>query len=120
MLLAQEQRTSVGRPCMARGEPMLDKLRCFLRSRHEPARHPLGGFRCADCGKPGADLHDMGFDAYVSTMRTLFSRDPVETTRTSLWESQRSRPVRFPSRAAAAELREVRSQLSSEALPKGA
>ena len=99
---------------------MLAKIRCFFRSRHEPARHPLGGFRCADCGKAGADLHDMGFEAYVSTMRTVFSRDPLETTRTTLWESQLSRPVRFPSRAGA-ELREVaRSPLASEALPKGA
>ena len=100
---------------------MLAMMRCFLRSRHEPRRHPLGGFRCTECGKAAADLHDMGFDAYVSTMRTTFSRDPVETTRTSLWESPRSRPVQFPSRRAAADLREAsRNTLASEALAKGA
>jgi len=101
---------------------MIAKMRCYFSGRHEPLRHPLGGFRCAVCGKAGADLHDMGYDGYVSLMRTLFSRDPAaETTRTSSWEPQRSRPVRFPSRSAAPELRGVsRSAMSTEALAKGA
>ena len=100
---------------------MLAMMRCFFRSRHEPRRHPLGGFRCADCGTAGADLHDMGFEAYVSPIRTIFSREPIETTRTSLWEPQRSRPMPFPSRRAAADLREAsRNTLASEALAKGA
>lgn len=100
---------------------MIARIRCYFRNRHEPRRHPLGGFRCAVCGKAGADLHDMGFDGYVSLMRTIFSRDPaVEITRTSLWEPQRSRPVRFESRRAS-ELRQVaRSSMSQEALAKGA
>ena len=98
---------------------MLAKMRCYFRSRHEPVRHPLGGFRCADCGTAGADLRDMGFEAYVSPMRTLFSRDPIETTRTTAWEAQRSRPVPFPSRRAAAELREAARNLAPE-LAKGA
>ena len=37
------------------------RVSCFVRGRHNPARHPLGGFRCVDCGRPGADLEDMGF-----------------------------------------------------------
>jgi hypothetical protein len=101
---------------------MLAKMRCYFRNRHEPSRHPLGGFRCSECGTAGADLQDMGFDGYVSLMRTVFSRDPVvETTRTNLWEPQRSRPVPFPSRRAASDLREAsRNTLSSESLAKGA
>src|SRR5258706_2656116 len=101
---------------------MIAKMRCYFSGCHVPVRHPLGGFRCSTCGKAGADLQDMGFDGYVSLMRTLFSRDPaVELTRTSSWEPQRSRPVQFPSRAAASELREAsRSSRSAEALAKGA
>ena len=34
---------------------------CWLRSHHNPARHPLGGFRCQDCGAMGIDLREMGF-----------------------------------------------------------
>ena len=41
---------------------MLARLRCFLRDHHNPARHPLGGFKCADCGAAGADLEEMGFE----------------------------------------------------------
>lgn len=33
---------------------------CFVRRRHNPLRYPLGGFKCADCGKSGADLGEMG------------------------------------------------------------
>ena len=57
---------------------MLARIRCYLRTRHEPVRHPLGGFRCADCGAAGADLAEMGFEGegYVSPLRILFSREP--------------------------------------------
>jgi hypothetical protein len=50
---------------------MLARLRCYLRDHHNPARHPLGGFKCADCGAAGADLEEMGFaDAgYVAGKR---------------------------------------------------
>jgi hypothetical protein len=101
---------------------MIAKMRCYFSGRHQPVRHPLGGFKCALCGKAGADLHDMGYDGYVSVMRTLFSRDPaVETTRTSSWDPPRSRPVPFPGRSAASELRQAsRSSLSTEGLAKGA
>ncbi len=48
------------------------RLRCALRGRHNGVRHFLGGFRCVDCGKPGADLEEMGLldgSAYVPPMR---------------------------------------------------
>ena len=50
---------------------MLARLRCFLRDLHNPARHPLGGFKCADCGAFGADLEEMGFEdaGYVLARR---------------------------------------------------
>ena len=103
---------------------MIAKMRCCFTGRHTPLRHPLGGFRCAVCGKPGADFHDMGYDGYVSLMRTLFSRDPVAEIRARPpAEPQRSRPrpVPFPGRSASSELREApRSSRSAEALAKGA
>jgi hypothetical protein len=50
---------------------MLARLRCYLRDHHNPTRHPLGGFKCADCGTAGADLEEMGFEdaGYVVTKR---------------------------------------------------
>jgi hypothetical protein len=50
---------------------MLAWVRCFLRDRHEPTRHFLGGFRCTDCGATGPDLSAMGFhdQGYVSLER---------------------------------------------------
>jgi len=50
---------------------MLARLRCFFRSQHNPIRHPLGGFKCADCGAAGADLEEMGFEGagYVLARR---------------------------------------------------
>jgi hypothetical protein len=50
---------------------MFARLRCFLRDHHNPARHPLGGFKCSDCGAAGADLDEMGFDGagYVASRR---------------------------------------------------
>jgi hypothetical protein len=51
---------------------MLARLRCFLRDHHNPARHPLGGFKCSDCGAAGADLEEMGFEdaGYVVARRS--------------------------------------------------
>ena len=55
---------------------MLARLSCLVRSSHNPARHPLGGFRCLDCGFVGVDLDEMGFadGGYVMPDRRLFSR----------------------------------------------
>jgi hypothetical protein len=44
-------------------------VRCTLGGEgHDPVRHPLGGFRCARCGKSGRDLDAFGFagEGYVS------------------------------------------------------
>lgn len=40
---------------------MLAWFHCWLRSHHNPVRHPLGGFRCVDCGATAIDLEEMGF-----------------------------------------------------------
>ena len=40
---------------------MFSWFHCWLRSHHNPVRHPLGGFRCLDCGAMGLDLREMGF-----------------------------------------------------------
>jgi len=55
---------------------MLARLRCALRQHHQPRRHPLGGFRCVDCGAAGADLEEMGFSgsAWVAPRRPDFDR----------------------------------------------
>jgi hypothetical protein len=52
-------------------------LHCWLRTHHNPVRHPLGGFRCQDCGAMGVDLKDMGFTELGSLSREgkRFSRD---------------------------------------------
>ena len=67
---------------------MFARLHCALRSSHNPARHPLGGFRCVDCGFVGVDLDEMGFadGGYVLPTRRLFSRQRGELTRTMAWE----------------------------------
>ena len=61
---------------------------CFVRDHHSPVRHPLGGFKCGDCGQAGADLDQMGFigGGYVLPVRRIFSRDRREFTRTMSWE----------------------------------
>jgi hypothetical protein len=61
---------------------MLAQLRCLLRRRHQPRRHPLGGFRCVECGAAGADLEDMGFagSAWVAPLRRTFDRPHREIT----------------------------------------
>jgi len=68
---------------------MLAWFRCFVRQHHRPSRHPLGGFKCLDCGVAGSDLDEMGFegDGYVSPIRRLFSREFQEYTRTASWET---------------------------------
>src|SRR5712692_4640301 len=71
-----------------RGGFMIAWFRCFVRNHHNPVRHPLGGFKCADCGEAGADLEQMGFadGGYVMPIRRVFSRDRGEFTRTGSWE----------------------------------
>ncbi len=67
---------------------MFARLRCLMKNQHNPSRHPLGGFRCHDCGYTGADLEEMGFSdgGYVLPVRRLFSRRRGELTRTAAWE----------------------------------
>ena len=67
---------------------MMAWFRCLVRHHHNPVRHPLGGFKCADCGEAGADLDQMGFvgGGYVPPVRRIFSRDHCEFTRTMSWE----------------------------------
>jgi hypothetical protein len=63
-------------------------LRCLLRRRHNPRRHPLGGFRCEDCGVAGADLEEMGFDygsGWVPPLRRTYDRKHGILTRTAGW-----------------------------------
>src|SRR2546426_10433046 len=71
-----------------RGGCMIAWFRCFVRNHHNPVRHPLGGFKCADCGEAGADLEQMGFtdSGYVLPVRRIFSREKGEFTRTASWE----------------------------------
>ncbi len=55
------------RPAMA--ALLWGRMRCTLGGEgHDPVRHPLGGFRCARCGKSGGNLDDFGFagEGYVS------------------------------------------------------
>jgi hypothetical protein len=55
---------------------MLAWLHCFFRGYHNPGRQLLGGFRCADCGRPGADLEEMGFEnlGYAPALRRALAR----------------------------------------------
>ena len=71
---------------------MLGSLRCFFRNRHEPARHPLGGFRCTVCGTAGADLEEMGFEGggYVAPVRRLYERDREQVGHTRSWDSYKT------------------------------
>jgi hypothetical protein len=70
------------------GFKMIARLRCFFRNQHNPVRHPLGGFRCLECGQVGADLEEMGYvdGGYVMPVRRVFSRTRGEFTRTMSWE----------------------------------
>lgn len=45
-----------------RAPRLWQRVRCGLSGAHEAVHHPLGGFRCARCGKSGADLDDLGFE----------------------------------------------------------
>jgi hypothetical protein len=76
------------RSSLDRGGFMIAWFRCFVRNHHNPVRHPLGGFKCADCGEAGADLEQMGFtdSGYVLPVRRIFSREKGEFTRTASWE----------------------------------
>lgn len=71
---------------------MIARLTCWWNDRHSnPQRHPLGGYRCADCGTAGASLDDMdplgaGYD--VPKLRRVFDRDRYEITQTSAWEEK--------------------------------
>jgi hypothetical protein len=66
---------------------MFARLRCFVRQHHSPRRHPLGGFRCEDCGMAGADLEDMGFvDAgWIGPLSRTYDRKHGEYTRNTAW-----------------------------------
>lgn len=68
---------------------MLAWLRCIVRQRHRPRRHPLGGFVCVECGAVGADLEEMGFpgSGWVQPLRRTYRREHGEITRASSWES---------------------------------
>ena len=74
---------------------MLGTLRCFFRNRHEPVRHPLGGFRCTVCGTAGTDLEQMGFKegGYVSPVRRLYVREREQVGCTSTWDSFQVMPA---------------------------
>ena len=55
--------------------PRRSTLACFFSGRHPNAvRHPLGGFRCPDCGVAGASLEDMGFKGGGYVRRRGFYR----------------------------------------------
>jgi hypothetical protein len=49
---------------------MFSWFQCWLRSHHRPVRHPLGGFRCSECGAKGLDLSEMGFQELGSLSRS--------------------------------------------------
>jgi hypothetical protein len=71
---------------------ILSAVRCFFRGHHNPVRHPLGVFKCADCGALARDLDDMGLHGhgYVSPVRRLFSGRSRDD-RINRWEHPRSR-----------------------------
>lgn len=75
-------------------EVVISILRCFFRGTHREAkRHPLGGWRCGECGFAGEDLEAMGYGreaGYVNTVRKVFSRqNNGEITRTSAFEQSK-------------------------------
>lgn len=43
---------------------MLPWMHCLFRGYHSPERQLLGGFRCSECGRAGADLEEMGFESF--------------------------------------------------------
>lgn len=67
---------------------VLDWIGCTVfRGSHSPARTPLGGQRCVDCGLAGADMGELGFEdgGYVPPVRRLYDRDRDEFIRTTEW-----------------------------------
>lgn len=64
-----------------------NRLCCFLRGQHTPVRQPVGGWRCSECGRPGADLGEMGMDStgYVDTLTRTWDRGEGAVER-RLWE----------------------------------
>jgi hypothetical protein len=58
---------------------MLAWLNCLFRGFHVPERQFLGGFRCAECGRAGADLAEMGFEnfGYAPSLRRAMVRRDV-------------------------------------------
>ena len=74
---------------------MIARLRCALRQHHQPRRHPLGGFRCVECGAVGADLEDMGRGIRLGrATRRTFDRPQRETRWRRLDGHFASRPER--------------------------
>jgi hypothetical protein len=55
---------------------MLSWVRCLFRGYHSPERQIIGGFRCADCGRAGLDLVEMGFEnlGYAPALRRSLAR----------------------------------------------
>jgi hypothetical protein len=58
---------------------MLAWLNCLFRGYHAPERQFVGGFRCADCGRVGANLEEMGFEnfGYAPSLRRAMVRREV-------------------------------------------
>jgi hypothetical protein len=61
---------------MPEGGDMLAWLHCLFRGYHAPERQIIGGFRCAECGRAGADLGEMGFEnfGYAPVLRRAIAR----------------------------------------------
>ena len=58
---------------------MLAWLNCLFRGFHVQERQFVGGFRCAECGRAGADLEEMGFEnfGYAPALRRAMVRREV-------------------------------------------
>jgi hypothetical protein len=58
---------------------MMAWLHCLFRGYHSPERQLVGGFRCVDCGRAGADLEEMGFEnlGYAPVLRRALARREV-------------------------------------------
>ena len=72
----------------ARGRSLSGVVRCAARGACRPVRHPLGPFRCADCGTAGADLDEMpGYSGqgYVASTRRVMDSDRRASGRTTEW-----------------------------------
>ena len=60
-------------------QDMLAWLNCLFRGYHTPERQFVGGFRCVECGRAGADLEEMGFEnfGYAPSLRRAMVRREV-------------------------------------------